>query len=153
MLTIYGQQGPALYKNILDNIVFAPSSGVVNRFVNDGEAQVAITLEDDALLYKDGGGPIAIVSPEDGTSTVPDGMALVKGAPNAEQGKAFMNWLLTKPVQEYVVKETNRRSARIDVPFQGTPLSQMKIAPYDVLKVAAQRADLMKQWQAMAAGR
>ena len=153
VLTIYGAEGPALYKGILDNINFASSSGVVNRLVNDGEAQVGITLEDDALQYKDGGGPIAIVAPQDGTSTVPDGMAMVKDAPNAEQGKRFMNWLLTKPVQEYVVKQTNRRSARSDVPFQGTPLTQMKIIDYDILKIAAQRDALLKQWQGLAAGR
>jgi len=153
VLTIYGDKGPALYKQILDNINFAPSSGVVNRLVNDGEAEVGITLEDDALQYKDGGGPIAIVSPADGTSTVPDGMALVNGAPDSAAGKAFLDWLLTKPVQEYVVKQTNRRSARTDVAFQGTPLSQMTIAPYDILKVAAQRDALLKQWQGLAAGR
>lgn len=153
VLTAYGDKGPALYKAILGNIVFAPSSGVVNRLVNDGEAQVGITLEDDALQYKDGGGPVAVVYPQDGTSTVPDGMALVKGAPDPEQGRMFLDWLLSKPVQEYVVKETNRRSARSDVPFQGTPLSQIKIIDYDILKIAAQRDALLKQWQAMAAGR
>lgn len=152
VLSIYGAEGPALYKRILDNIVFAPSSGVVNRLVNDGEADVGITLEDDALDYKNGGGPIAIVTPADGTSTVPDGMALVRNAPDAEQGRTFLDWLLSKPVQEYVVKETNRRSARTDVAFTGTPLTEMKIAPYDLLKVAAERDALLKQWQGLAAG-
>jgi iron(III) transport system substrate-binding protein len=153
VLTVYGDQGPALYKKILDNINFAPSSGVVNRLVSDGEAAVGITLEDDALYFKNNGGPVAVVTPDDGTSTVPDGMGLVRGAPNAEQGAAFLNWLLTKPVQEYVVKETNRRSARVDVAFQGTPLTAMKIIDYDVMKIAANRDALLKQWQSLAAGR
>lgn len=153
VLTIYGNEGPAIYKAILDNINFATSSGVVNRLVNDGEAAVGITLEDDAMQYKKNGGPIEIVMPGDGTSTVPDGMALIKGAPSPEEGKKFMNWVLSKPVQDYVVKETNRRSARIDTPFPGTPITAIKTIDYDILKIAAQRDELLKQWRAMAVGR
>ena len=43
------------------------------RFVNDGEAVVGVTLEDNAYLYVKGGGPVAIVYPEDGTSAIADG--------------------------------------------------------------------------------
>ena len=40
------------------------------------QAAVGITLEDNAYLYLKGGGPVAIVYPEVGTSAIADGMAL-----------------------------------------------------------------------------
>ena len=90
------------------------SSGAVPRFVNDGEAVVGITLEDNAYLYLKGGGPVAIVYPEDGTSAIADGMALCKRAPNPAAGKAFIDWALSAPVQEMVVQELGRRPIRKD---------------------------------------
>ena len=58
---------------------------------------------------------MAIVYPADGSSTVADGVALVKGAPHADNGKVFIDWLLSKPVQEQLVSEIGRRSVRNDV--------------------------------------
>ena len=77
VLQIYGNndKGWDTYKNIMANMVLSNSSGAVPRFVNDGEAAVGITLEDAALRYKLGGGPVEIVYPSDGTSLVPDAMA------------------------------------------------------------------------------
>ena len=65
VLQIYGNndKGWDTYKNIMANMVLWNSSGAVPRFVNDGEAAVGITLEDAALRYKLGGGPVEIVTP------------------------------------------------------------------------------------------
>lgn len=155
VLTAYGDAGWDLYKRILGNMLLAESSGLVPRLVNDGEAKLGITLEDNALDYVKGGGPVAIIYPEDGTSTVADGMALAKGAPNADNGKKFLDWLLTKPVQEIVVKEMGRRAVRIDVPSGGgaKPIEQVKLINYDIRTVAAHRSEWLARWKEMAAGR
>ena len=63
------------------------------KFVNDGELAIGVTLEDAALRFKLGGGPVEIVYPTEGTSIVPDGMALFKGAANADAGKQFLDFM------------------------------------------------------------
>jgi iron(III) transport system substrate-binding protein len=110
---------------------------------------VGLTLEDNALDYVKGGGNIAIVYPEDGSSTVADGAALIKGAPHAENGKAFIDWLLSKPVQEQLVSEIGRRSVRNDVTGAGLkPISEIKLVEYDIKKVAQNRVDWITKWKA-----
>ncbi len=151
----YGEPGWDIYKGILKNMLLAESSGLVSRLVNDGEAKLGIALEDDALDYVKGGGPVAILYPEDGTSTVADGMALAKGAPNAENGKRFIDWLLTKPVQEIVVKQMGRRAVRIDVAGGGgaKPITEVKLVNYDIRAIAQNRNAWIARWKEMAAAR
>jgi len=155
IITVYGEtEGWDIAKKILANTVLSDSSGAVPRFVNDGEALVGLTLEDGALDYVRGGGNVAIVYPEDGTSTVADGMALVKGGPNADNGKKFIDWLLTKEVQEYLVKEVGRRSVRKDVGGAGmTPITKIKLAKYDIKAAAASRNAYIAKWKELLAAR
>jgi iron(III) transport system substrate-binding protein len=144
----HGEKGWDVYNKILANTNLSDSSGAVPRYVNDGEALVGLTLEDNALDYVKGGGNVAIVYPQDGSSTVADGVALVKGAPHAENGKAFIDWLLSKPVQEQLVSEIGRRSVRNDVTGAGLkPMSEIKLVEYDIKKVAQNRNDWVAKWK------
>lgn len=133
VISIYGDKGWDIYKGIMKNMVISASSGAVPKFVNDGEQAVGLTLEDNAFRYVSGGGPVAIVYPEDGTVAAPDGIALLKGAPNLENGKKFIDWCLSKPVQEYLVDAMARRPVRTDCKDpKGLPaLSTIKSIPYD----------------------
>ena len=123
------RQGWSKYGDIAKNFVFTDSSGSVPRYVADGETPLGLTLEDNALEYKVGGAPVKIAYLEDGTTASPDGVALVKGAPNAENGKKFIDWALSKKTQELLVKEAGRRSVRTDVSGPGDlpPLSSLKL--------------------------
>ena len=160
VIAAYGDKPDAgggwdVYKRILANMQLAESSGLVSRLVNDGEAKVGIVLEDDALDYVKGGGPVAVVYPEDGTSTVADGMALGKGAPNAENGKKFIDWLQTKPAQELVVQRMGRRPVRTDVAGGGgaKPIAEVKLVNYDIRSIAQKRNEWIARWKDMAAAR
>ena len=149
-LTIYGDNaaGWAKFKAVFNNMNVSASSGAVPRFVNDGEAVVGITLEDNAYLYLKGGGPVAIVYPEDGTSAIADGMALVKGAPNPAAAKAFIDWSLSAATQELVVQELGRRPIRKDAKPLGAlrPLEQIKLVQYDIKKAADKRKEYIDKW-------
>ncbi len=152
ILTCYGDKGPDIYKRIFANFILSDSSGAVPRFVNDGEAHVGLTLEDNALQYIKGGGHMAIVYPADGTLVNADGVALVKNGPNPDQGRRFIDYLMSKPAQEILVQTVGRRSIRTDVAPNpaALPLSQIKAIPYDVENAAKQRATLLAQWQRIA---
>jgi iron(III) transport system substrate-binding protein len=150
ILGIYGtdEAGWDQYASIFENFALSESSGAVPRFVNDGEASVGITLEDNAYNYVKGGGPVAIVYPEDGTSALADGMALVKGAPNADGGKKFLDWALSKETQELVVQELGRRPIRTDVAPSGDlkSLAEIALMDYDIEWAAENRDAFLEQW-------
>ena len=148
VLTIYGDKGWDVYKPILQNFVLSGSSSAVPRFVNDGEAAVGITLEDNAYKYVQGGGPVEIIYPEDGTGAAPDGIALLKNAPNSENGKRFIDWALSKETQEFLVQEMGRRPIRNDVSASGDlpPLSAFKVVPYDFSWSAGNKDLFRKKW-------
>lgn len=148
VLIAYGDKGWDTYNAILNNFIWSDSSGAVSRFVNDGEALVGLTLEDTALEFVKGGGNVAVIYPEDGTSTVADGIALVKGAPHGDNAKVFIDWLVSKPVQEILVKEAGRRSVRSDVNLPGLkPVAEMKLVNYDVKMVAKNRTAWLAQYK------
>ena len=152
-LTIYGDKaaGWDKFKGVFNNLSISTSSGAVPRFVNDGEAAVGITLEDNAYLYLKGGGPVAIVYPEDGTSAIADGMALCKRAPNPTAGKAFIDWSLSAPVQEMVVQELGRRPIRKDAKPLGAlkPMAEIKLVKYDIQNAANKRQEYIDKWRAL----
>lgn len=148
VLAIYGDKGWDIYKGIMKNMVISASSGAVPKFVNDGEQAVGITLEDNAFRYFAGGGPVAIVYPEDGTVAAPDGIALLKGAPNLENAKKFIDWCLSKPVQEYLVDAMARRPVRTDCkdPKGLPPLTTIKTVPYDFGWAAKNKNEFVKKF-------
>ncbi|HEY9054912.1 MAG TPA: extracellular solute-binding protein [Rectinemataceae bacterium] len=148
VIAIYGDKGWDVYKGIMKNMVISTSSGAVPKFVNDGEQAVGLTLEDNAFRYVEGGGPVTIVYPTDGTVAAPDGMAILKGAPNLANAKIFTDWCLSKPVQEYLVNAMKRRPVRTDVASpKGLPaMSAIKSIPYDFGWAAKNKTEFVKKF-------
>ncbi len=148
VLNIYKEKGWDVYKDILANFVLSGSSSAVPRFVNDAEAAVGITLEDNAYRYVQGGGPVKIIYPEDGTTAAPDGLALVKGAPHAEAAKKFIDWALSKETQDFLVEHMGRRPVRTDgaVPPELPPLNEIKTVPYDFAWSAGHKKEFVAKW-------
>jgi iron(III) transport system substrate-binding protein len=143
--------GWEIYKGMLGNFVLSDSSGAVPRFVNDGELAIGVTLEDAALRYVEGGGPVQIVYPSEGTAIAPDAMALIKGAPNADNGKAFIDFMLSADAQAIVAAQ-GRRPVRSDVASNPAllPLPEVNSVGYDAQWAADNRARLVEMWQDMA---
>lgn len=151
VLLAFGNQGWDVYKKILANFFISTSSGAVPKFVNDGEALVGLTLEDNAFRFVQGGGPVQIVYPAEGVVAAPDGIALVKGAPRAEAAKQFIDWALSKSTQDYLVQKMFRRPVRVDgSPPAGLPaLKDIKTVPYDFAAAAANQPANVKRFTEM----
>ena len=149
VLTVFGDQGWNKYGEIAKNFVLTDSSGSVPRYVADGEAPLGLTLEDKALEYKTGGAPVKIAYLADGTTASPDGVALVKGAPNAENGKKFIDWALSKKTQELLVKEAGRRSVRTDVSGPGDlpPLGSLKLVELKTIDELGGTQAVLDKWR------
>lgn len=138
MLTAFGkddEQGWDFVKKLYANLdgKLLSSSGLVYKGVADKEFAVGITLEEAALRYVEGGAPVGIVYPEEGTVVTPDGMAVIKGAKNERNAQAFIDFAAGTDVQELLQKEFLRRSVRLDAaPIAGLPeVSAIKTVDYD----------------------
>ncbi|MBD1556309.1 extracellular solute-binding protein [Vibrio sp. S9_S30] len=141
------EEAARVYKGALKNFVLSNSSGAVPRFVNDGESPIGITLEDAALQYKEGGGPVDIVYPSEGTALAPDAIAKVAGSPNGKGAERFIDFILSKEGQE-IVASLGRRPVRSDVASNPLlmPLSSVPVMDYDFKWAAENRARLIENW-------
>lgn len=127
--------------------VQAAGSGDVVAAVADGSAWVGVTLEETALKRMDAGDGIGLVYPAEGTSSTPDGGALVKGAPHEENAKKFLDFIAGADVQALVAGRLRRRSVRTDAAPADLPaLSELALLDYD-LDWAVERHDgILMTW-------
>ncbi len=100
----------ALRKN-LDGKLLSGSGEIVSS-VASGESLAGITLEETALKRIAAGDEIEMIYPTDGTSCVPDGTAIVSGAPHPDNAKAFVDFTVSRDVQELIQERFYRRSVR-----------------------------------------
>ena len=119
-----------LYDNLDGKIV--DSSGKCHKMVADGEFYVGITIEKSAIKYADDPS-VGFVYPKDGTSAVPDGVALVKGCPNEENAKLFIDFVTSKECQTEQSQNWGRRPVRSDMEVGASmaKLDDLVLVDYD----------------------
>ena len=80
---------------------YTKSGTAPGRMVGTGEATIGITFLHDGIKYqKEGYTDIILGAPSEGTGYEVGGVALLKGGPDQEAAKKFIDWVLTKKVQE-----------------------------------------------------
>ncbi|MCI6272023.1 MAG: ABC transporter substrate-binding protein [Erysipelotrichaceae bacterium] len=159
MLTAYKAENDGwdfikeFYTN-LDGKILSSSSGVY-KGVADGEYAVGLTLEKEAIKYVNSGSPVKIVYPEEGTSAVPDGVAIIKDAKNLENAQKFVDFVLSKETQALMASQLSRRSIREDVdsPVGLGPLSEIKLVDYDFQWASSEKEAVLKQWKDIIIGK
>jgi iron(III) transport system substrate-binding protein len=85
-----------------NGIAIVAGNSVVRDRVVAGEQKVGLTDTDDANLAIQEGKPAKIVYPDQetmGTLVIPNTIALIKGAPHAEEGKQLIDYLLSEEVE------------------------------------------------------
>ena len=123
-----------------------PDSGDVVESVRSGSRYIGVTLEETALKQRSP--ELGIVYPAEGTSAVPDGCALIKGAKHAENARAFLDFVLGRDVQELLVSVLHRRSVRTDVhaPEDLPGEAELGIIDYDVHWAGALKEEFIRRW-------
>lgn len=80
---------------------YTKSGTAPGRMVGTGEALIGITFLHDGIKYqKEGYDDIVLAAPSEGTGYEIGGVALLANAPDQENAKKFIDWVLTKEVQE-----------------------------------------------------
>jgi len=138
MLSLWGdnEAGWKKVETFLKNAVITEQSANVYTSVANGEVPAGITMEYAAYRYKKGGGPIELVNPEEGTVAYAEGLAVIKGAPNRENARKFLDWATGLEARKLVLAQFLRRPAREDIDLAGlapglTPLAKIKMVKYD----------------------
>ncbi len=132
----------------LDGKFTSGSSGVYNG-VKDGEYVVGLTYEDPSVeLLASGAKNVEVVYPEEGAVWLPAASGLVKGGPNPEVAKEFLDFLISDEAQEIIGGMTVRAvnpNVKISNEFM-KPFDQIKVLEEDMEYTLGKKDDILKRW-------
>ena len=145
-----GDAGWKKVGELFKNLKMLNRSSLVFQGVGNGEYPLGISLEYAGPLWATGGAPVKVVYPADGTTASMEGVAVIKGGPNPDSAKAFVDYVNRKDVREMILKETFRRPTRSDVdlsklPGDMPPMSAVKLVKYDEQGWTEKRAKTLEQ--------
>jgi len=140
-----------------NRVKLSTSNGESADFVGSGEFDFALVDSDDAVDRMRHGKPIDIVYPDQGEGEVgvlilPNAVALIRGGPNADNGKRLIEYLVSK--------ETERKLAVADCaqiplnpgvtpPKELKPIGQIRVMKVDYANLAAKLQSIqpvLKEW-------
>lgn len=105
------------------------SSSAVPRAVADGEYIVGLTHELYAASYIESGAPVKAIYMKEGCTVPPSTVQIIKNAPNMENAKLFVDYIMGTDFQTRYTNEANSRSTRKDVAAPST------LAPFTDINV------------------
>lgn len=147
MIQVLGKDEETVMKaftEALDGNVSAGSGEVVSE-VASGTRLVGITLEEAARKRIAQGADIAMIYPSEGTSAIPDGCALVKGARHEENAKLFIDFTVSDDVQQLAMDQFLRRTVRTDLE-QRTADDKLKIMDFDLVWASSHQEEILNMW-------
>ena len=127
------------------------SSGNCHKLVAAGEYAVGVTIEKSAVLYNDNP-DIGYIYPA-ANSAVPDGVALIKGCPNEENAKLFIDFVTGLECQTDQNVNWKRRPVRSDLTPEGLcELSTLDLGDYDFAYAVVEKANIVEKWNDLTVG-
>ncbi|MBA3607437.1 MAG: extracellular solute-binding protein [Chthoniobacterales bacterium] len=132
------------------------SNGEVKRAVASGDYAFGLTDTDDAAGALQEGKPVGVVYPDAeglGTLLIPNAVVLIADGPNAENGKKFIDYVLSPEVEKALAEGDARQiplRPGVAVPAGMKRLEEIKAMKVDYAKVAAKLEELargfLKDW-------
>ena len=128
------------------NGVMLSSSSAIYKGVVAGEYVVGVSYEDPCVsLLVDGATNVKLVYPEEGAVWLPAGIAIIKNAPNMENAKLLVDWIISDEGQAEIAKTTARPvNPNINnTAEEMTPFSEINVKYEDMELCGANK----KAWQ------
>lgn len=150
---LFETMGEAKAKEFFDGlhangVKMLSSNGEVKRRVAAGEFAFGLTDTDDASVSMKEGKPVAMIYPDQdgaGTLIVPNAAVLIANGPNPENGKKFIEYLLTAAVERSLAEsEAAQMPLRpgVPVPPGVKRVEEIKALAVDYEKLAARLEEL-----------
>lgn len=127
-----------------NDVVITDGNASSRDRVADGTVVIGFTDTDDAFVAVKQGRPVDILWPDKdgmGTLLIPNTVGLINNGPNPDAGKKFVDYLLSRKVEEMLAKsDAGQIPLRADVPRPAhvPTLDKIKVMEVDFEKVAAQ---------------
>ena len=142
----------------LDGIILSSSSQVYKGVI-DGEYAVGVSYEDPVVqaIIDNAENPdadLSLVYPEEGAVWLPAGVAIVKNAPNMENAKLFIDYLLSEECQT-ALAETTIRGTMTSIPQTNEamkPFDEINVVYEDQKAVAEQQTSMLERWTDLLTG-
>ncbi len=147
------EEGWELVGKFIENLdgKIQDSSGNCHKLVASGEYALGVTIEKSAVKYDDNP-DIGYVYPEK-NSAVPDGVALIKNCPNAENAKLFIDFVTGLECQTAQNADWARRPVRSDLsPVGLCELSTLDLGDYDFAYAASNKESIVEKWNDLTVG-
>ena len=128
---------------------YTPTCPAPITLVARGEAVVGMTWQDDATEAALNKQPIEVIFPPE-TGAEIGGASIVKGGPNTEGAKKFVDFLLSQKAQSIKTELGYTFPVRGDVapPKSVPPLASIKLVKYDRKFAIENKERLVKKWDA-----
>lgn len=147
------------FENLTKNQVkMVSSNGEVRRRVAEGDCAVGVADSDDAFEAIKDKKPIEVVYPDEtgmGTLIIPNATVLIAGGPNAQGGKLFIDYLLSRET-ELALAESDAAQiplhSDVKVPVHVRTLEKFRPMKVDYEKLGSKLDELsrgyLKEWAA-----
>ena len=140
-------------KKLIHNVdgKILPKSSEVYEGVAKGDFSIGISMEEAAINLINQGEPIGIVYLEEGTPVINDSIALMKDARNKEGAIEFIEFVLNKKVQSYMVDRFYLRSVRSDVilPYGLVSMKEINIFDASTLTTYENKDEILDKWKSL----
>jgi iron(III) transport system substrate-binding protein len=156
--TMGDEKARAFFDGVKANgVKMLSSNGEVKRRVGNGEFAFGLTDTDDASEAKKDGKPVGVVYPDaDGAGTLimPTAAVLIAGAPHADKGRRFIDFLLTAEVEKMLAESAAQMPLRqgVEVPDGVRRVNEIKAMSVDYAELARRIETLaggfLREWAA-----
>lgn len=145
-----GEAGWKNVRTLFANMKMLNRSSLVFQGVGNGEYPLGISLEYAGYLWSNNGAPVKTIYPADGTYAAMEGVGIIKGGPNPESARKFVDWINRKETREIILKTTFRRPTRKDLDLSKLPgnmpaLKTVKMVKYDEEGWTARRTETLEK--------
>ncbi len=145
----WGKRGDYL-EQFMENLEYGTLNSMqeVNAGILDGRYSLGVTMEESAQALLSEGADIDYIYPQEGTTALPDGTAIVKGCTNPDAARQFLDFTVSRDVQRILVSDLNRRSVRSDVPpLPGlSPIGRLPLIEMDLEELSREKKDVLARW-------
>lgn len=125
------------------------SSAAVHKGVVEGEYVVALTYEDPCANYMKSGAPVRIIFPEEGAVFLESDAGIVKGAPNPENAKLFVDFITSKEVQSIFGTALTNRPLHKDAMIGDhlIPYADIHLIEEDIEYCQEHKDEILNRWK------
>jgi len=152
IVQLMGEEKGLQYMKLLNTqIKTYPKSGTAPAMMaGQGETTVGITFLHDAIKYREEGMKDLVLSaPSEGTGYEIGAIGIIKGGPDQEAAKKWIDWCLTKKTQELgqtVGSYQFLTNPEAQAPPQASEIKDTKLINYNLDWAGKNRASLVEKW-------